>query len=193
MDERAAIASLKRGDIGGLEALMLAYQVRAIRAAYLVTHDLPLAEDIVQTAFIRAYERIAQFDDSRPFGPWFLRGVVNSAATAAGRERRHVPLPSTHDDLPWEPPDDTPGPEQLILGAETASELWQALESLPAEQRAALILRYYLELPEAETAARLGSPPGTVKSRLATARSKVRALLSGEADAVHNAERRARR
>lgn len=177
MDERAAIARLKRGDMHGLETLMLAYQVQAIRAAYLVTHDLPLAEDIVQSAFIRAYERIAQFDDSRPFGPWFLRGVVNSAATAATRARRQTALPGSGADIPWEPPDDDPGPEQVILAAETAAEVWRALESLPADQRAAAILRYYLELPEAETAARLGTPTGTVKSRLSAARSKLRAAL----------------
>lgn len=177
VDERDAIARLKQGDMRGLEALMQAYQVRAIRAAYLVTHDLPLAEDIVQSAFIRAYERIAQFDDSRPFGPWFLRGVVNSATTAAGRQRRQVPLTGVNDDAPWEPLDSDPGPEQFVLAAETASEVWQALESLPAEQRAALVLRYYLELPEVETAARLGTPPGTVKSRLSAARSKLRTTL----------------
>ncbi len=83
LDERTAISQMQRGDIRGLDTLMRAYQVRALRAAHLITHDLPLAEDIVQSAFIRAYERIEQFDDTRPFGPWFLRSVVNSATTAA--------------------------------------------------------------------------------------------------------------
>src|SRR5204862_3115407 len=88
LDERTAISQMQRGDIRGLDALMLAYQVRAIRAAHLVTHDLPLAEDIVQSAFIRAFERIGQYDDSRPFGPWFLRSVINSATTAVSRRGR---------------------------------------------------------------------------------------------------------
>src|SRR5215213_8861654 len=97
VDERNAIAQLKRGDIRGLDTLMRIYQVRALRAAVVVTRDLPLAEDIVQSAFIRAYERIGQFDDTRPFGPWFLRSVVNSAATAAERGRRLVPLDAARD------------------------------------------------------------------------------------------------
>jgi len=68
MEEQEAIARLKRGDISGLEALVRKYQVQAVRAAYLITHDRGLAEDIVQAAFLRAYERIGQFDAGRPFG-----------------------------------------------------------------------------------------------------------------------------
>src|SRR3954452_19944784 len=96
-NERTAIAQLKRGEIRGLDALMLIYQVRALRAAFVVTRDLPLAEDLVQSAFIRAYERIEQFDETRPFGPWFLRSVVNSAARAAERRQRSLPLAVARD------------------------------------------------------------------------------------------------
>ncbi len=76
MEEQEAIARLKRGDVGGLEALVHKYQVKAVRTAYLVVRDRALAEDIVQAAFLRAYERIGQFDAGRPFGPWFLRSVA---------------------------------------------------------------------------------------------------------------------
>ncbi len=95
VDERTAIAQLQRGEIRGLDALMLIYQVRALRAAFVVTRDLTLAEDIVQSAFIHAYERIEQLDTTRSFGPWFLRSVVNSAIRAA----------EDRDDLnPWKRP-----------------------------------------------------------------------------------------
>jgi hypothetical protein len=53
MEEQEAIARLKRGDIGGLEALVRKHQVQAVRTAYLITRDRALAEDIVQTAFLR--------------------------------------------------------------------------------------------------------------------------------------------
>jgi RNA polymerase sigma-70 factor (ECF subfamily) len=88
VDERDAVARLQRGDIGGLETLVRLYQVRAVRAAYLITRDAALADDIMQAAFLRAYERIGQFDATRPFGPWFLRGVVNDAVKAAARGAR---------------------------------------------------------------------------------------------------------
>jgi RNA polymerase sigma-70 factor (ECF subfamily) len=189
LDERTAISQMQRGDIRGLDVLMRAYQVQAIRAAYLVTHDLPLAEDIVQSAFIRAYERIGQFDASRPFGPWFLRSVVNSAVTATGRRKRLV---SFDDAVSVETTtangffDSDGGPEARLLGAETRAEVWNAIDSLPPSQRAAIVLRYYLELPEAETAQRLGVPAGTVKSRLSTARGRLRAVFGSQDQTNHH-------
>lgn len=68
--ERSAIARLKAGDIGGLAALVEMFQVQAIRTAYLISRDRSLAEDITQAAFIRAYQRIDQFDADASFGPW---------------------------------------------------------------------------------------------------------------------------
>src|SRR6187551_990499 len=90
--EQEAVARLKRGDISGLEALVRLCQVRAVRASYLIAGDVALAEDIVQSAFIRAYERIEQFDSGRPFAPWFLRMVVNDTLMAL--RRRPVSLDS---------------------------------------------------------------------------------------------------
>src|SRR5690349_19424198 len=92
MEEQTAIALLQRGDIAGLATLVRLYQVRAIRAAYLITRDRALAEDVVQAAFIRAYQRIGQFDPRRPFGPWFLRCVTRDAVKVASRSARDVPL-----------------------------------------------------------------------------------------------------
>jgi RNA polymerase sigma-70 factor (ECF subfamily) len=69
MDEVGAIQRLKHGDIGGLEILVKRYQVLASRTAYLVVRDQALAQDLVQAAFVRAYERIGGFDAARPFGP----------------------------------------------------------------------------------------------------------------------------
>jgi DNA-directed RNA polymerase specialized sigma24 family protein len=74
LQEQEAIIRLKQGDISGLEILVQKYQIQAVRAAYLITRDSALAEDIVQTAFIRASELIDQFDVGRPFASWFLRG-----------------------------------------------------------------------------------------------------------------------
>lgn len=65
MQEREAVEQLLCGDINGLEFLVRRHQVRAVRAAYLITHDLPLAQDVVQAAFIKAYERMDQFDPRR--------------------------------------------------------------------------------------------------------------------------------
>jgi RNA polymerase sigma-70 factor (ECF subfamily) len=181
MKEREAIARLKRGDIGGLEALVRRYQVQAVQTAYLITRDRALAEDIVQAAFLRAYERIGQFDAGRSFGPWFLCSVANDAIKAATRRERLVPLEASAGegqvslaDLLADP---NPGPADQAEAAETRQTVWNALGKLSPAQRAAIILRYYLGLSEAEMAEQLDCPPGTVKWRLHAARKRLRRLL----------------
>jgi RNA polymerase sigma-70 factor (ECF subfamily) len=83
-----AIRRLKRGDISGLECLIARYQQKALRTAFLITHDEPLAEDVVQDAFVRFYQRAKFFDETRPFKPYFLRSVVNAALNCLEREKR---------------------------------------------------------------------------------------------------------
>ncbi len=180
-DDGRAIARLKQGDIVGLEHLVRKYQVRAIRAAYMVTGDLPVAEDIVQEAFLRVFERAAQFDDRRPFAPWFLRIVVNDALKAAARQGRSV---SSDLETRGEAsiaallPDPGPGPQEMAEQEEVRQKVWEALERLPPEQRAAIVLRHYVGLPEKEIALRVGRPLGTVKWLLHAARKRLRTLLS---------------
>ncbi len=175
MKEKQAVARLRRGDIGGLEALVRLYGVRAVRAAVLITHDRPLAEDIVQAAFLRAYERIDQFDPARPFGPWFLRSVVNDAVKAVTRRKPQDSLDESDEPLISDP---APGPDEQLEHAETRQAVWTALSQLPPEQRAAVVLRYYLDLSESEIANDQSIPPGTVKWRLHAARERLRSLLA---------------
>lgn len=180
MNEQQAVARLKQGDIGGLETLVRVYGVRAVRAAALITHDQPLAEDIVQAAFIRAYERIHQFDEARAFGPWFLRSVVNDAVKAVTRRKPMIPLSEEsareHDSVTLIDP--TPDPDELLEQAETQAAVCDALAQLPPQQRAAIVLYYYLNLTESEIAAEQDCPRGTVKWRLHQARRTLRALLT---------------
>ena len=189
-DEAQAIAALKRGEIAGLELLVRRYQLRAIRAAYLVLRDRAQADDIVQTAFLRAYDRIEQFDASRSFGPWFLRSVLNDAIKAASRQSRLVSLDASaaagDDDqavLADLLADPAPGPEALAESAELQAAVWRALGQLAPAQRGAIVLRYYLNLSESEMSVHSGSPPGTVKWRLHSARERLRTLLWAAAPA----------
>ena len=179
MTETEAIQQLKRGQIAALDWLVERYQMRALRVAFLITRDRDKAEDIVQDAFIRVYERIAQFDDTRAFGPWFFQIVSNMALTAARRDDRCTRwTPESDED--WLVLQD-PGPQfdALLEAAETRAAIWQVVGELPPEQRAAVVLRYYLEVGEAGIADQLGCPAGTVKSRLYTARQRLRRLLPG--------------
>lgn len=175
--EQEAVARLKSGDIGGLQSLVSLYQVRAVRASFLICGDVALAEDVVQAAFLRAYERIGQFDEGRAFGPWFLRSVVNSTLGVV-RGRRSVPF-SDVPDLMVPAGMSSPTPEELIEAAETREAVWATLVQLAPGQRAAVVMRYYLELSDAEISERLDVPPGTVRRRLHDARKRLRVLLPG--------------
>lgn len=181
MEEQDAIARAQRGDISGLETLVRRYQVQAARTAYLIVRDRSLAEDIVQQAFIRAYERIHQFDPARPFGPWFLRSVANDALKAAQGDRRTVPLDAAAGEgqAAWSDllADPAHGPGELLEEAERAQAIWEAIAALPAAQRAAIVLRYYAGLSDSEIAEEMDAPPPTIRWRLHAARERLRARL----------------
>lgn len=175
-----AIHRLKSGDIGGLEELIARYQGRAIRTAFLVTHDESMAEDVVQDVFVRFYERANHYDETRPFEPYFMRSVVNAALNTVRRETRSKRLPD----------EDTSELKALLEQAASIDEqveleqlncqIIAALEKLPPRQRAAIVQRYYLEMNEKEMAAALEAPIGTVKWLLNMARKRLRSLLGAE-------------
>lgn len=179
MDERQAIHRLKRGDINGLETLVRQHQVRAVRTAYLITQDRALAEDVVQAAFLRAYQRIHQFDDTRPFAPWFMRSVVNAAIQAAQGRENNPSLDEADGEITFADliPDSAPGLDEVVEQTEVQRMVREALQKLPPDQRAAVVLRYYLGMSEDEMSDQMHVPPGTVKWRLHAARKQLRGWL----------------
>ena len=180
MDDRIAISRIKQGDLNGLEALVHRYQAQAVHAAFLIVYDRALAEDVVQTAFVRVVERIHQYDDVRPFAPWFFRIVVNDAIKAAKKQKRHIPLDDfdeptlqlaewlTHPDLQ---------PERLIEQKEFSENILKAIQSLPAEQRAVVVMRYFLDMSEADMSSKMDRPLSTVKWWLRDARKRLYDLM----------------
>lgn len=181
LEEKLAIARLKQGKLDGMETLVKRYQVRAVSAAFLIVRDPKLAEDIVQDVFLRMAEKIDQFDESRPFGPWFLRSVINASIKAARRQKRFLPLDGQQDEetsklADWLM-DPAPSPELIVETQETRQMVWKALGELTAEQRAAIIMRHFLEMSEAEMTEKLDRPLTTIRWRLKTARNQLRKIL----------------
>lgn len=181
MDETQAIARLKRGDLTGLETLVKLYQVQAVRSAYLILGERAAAEDIAQAAFLRLVEKIGQYDERRTFRPWFLRSVIHAAIKAAERGRRQVSL---DDSLPGGTAaleeliaDSTPPPGDLVERRELRRQVWEALQRLTPNERAAIVMRYYLGMSEREAAEELDRPLTTVKWWLHSARVRLRSLL----------------
>lgn len=182
MDEQTAISRMKQGDLNGLELLVKRYQVRAVHAAYLILYDRSLAEDVAQTAFVKVAERIHQFDERRPFAPWFFRIVVNDALKAARRRKRSLSIDENLDDSALELAawlkDPTPQPPQLVEAREQQHAILQAVRSLTPEQRAVVVMRYFLEMSEADMSAQLERPLSTIKWWLRDARKSLRKHLN---------------
>lgn len=174
MDEREAIARLREDDISGLEILVRLYQNQATRIAQLITRDRGLAEDVVQSAFMRVYERIEQFDPERPFAPWFFRIVSNDSVRAAEQAARQVsPGPQVLDRIQ----DQSPGPDEILDTLDQFESVTDALRLLTPAQRSVIVLRYYAGLTDREVALQLESAPGTIRWRLHAARKRLRQLL----------------
>lgn len=180
MTEQEAIDALIAGDIGGLELLVRRYQTKAIRAAFLITHNEDVARDVVQNAFLRVAERIKQYDRQRPFYPWFMRIVVNDALKAVQRGPRWLPLELEKVDFTEKLRSWQPSSEEAITAKQLQETIWHALSQLTPKQRAAVVMRYYLDMGETEMAARMEVAPGTVKWRLHAARERLRRLLGLE-------------
>jgi len=153
-DERARVRGAQRGSASDLEALFRMHWPRALRAAYLVTHDAQAAEDIAQESFLAAIRALDTFDRRRPFGPWLHRIVVNRAIdwSRARRLRSEVELGEL-----------VPASEEQ---PELADETLAALARLSPEHRAVVVMRYLLKFTPGEIAEALDLPRGTVNSRL---------------------------
>jgi RNA polymerase sigma-70 factor (ECF subfamily) len=177
MNEQQAIDALLREDIGGLEFLVRQYQVKAVRAAFLITHDEGMAQEVVQNAFLRVAKRIKQFDRQRPFAPWFMRIVVNDAIKAVQRGPSWLSLEEGEAAFQGQLQSRLPSPEEAMTTTHLNETVWQALVQLTPKQRAAVVMRYYLDMSEKEMTERLAIAPGTVKWRLHTARERLRQLL----------------
>jgi RNA polymerase sigma-70 factor, ECF subfamily len=173
MTEQEAVERLKARDISGLEELVRRYYTQAAQSAFLIVDDRSLAEDVAQSAFLNAYEHIGSFDSSRPFGPWFLRSVINSAIKTVS-SRREIWFDAQGDN---EVADPGAGAVETLEAAETRGEVLEALHKLSPAQRAAVIMKYYLDVSDVEASRLLEVPAGTVRRRLHDARKRLKKLL----------------
>ena len=171
------MARARAGDADAFCGLVRRHAPVAVRTAALLGAGSD-AEDVVQDAFVKAYRALGRFRTGAPFRPWLLRIVANetrnlhrSAGRRAARERRAwqaaEPLLLAAED-----------PLESALGLDRRTELVRGLAALSAPQRQVVTCRFLLDLDEAETAAVLGWPRGTVKSRSHRALARLRGELA---------------
>ena len=149
-------------DRSGFDEFVATRSPALLRTAYLLTGDHGLAEDLLQTALAKCWFAWGRIDG--PPEPYVRRALATTYATWWRRKWRAERPTGVLPERPAEP--------RHVL--EDRDALWRALGALPRRQRAVVVLRYYEDLSEAETASALGISPGTVKSQAAKALATLR-------------------
>lgn len=185
MDEQALIKEAQQGDLGAFNALVLHYQDMVYNVAYRIMGEHDASGDATQEAFISAYQKLEQYRGGS-FKSWLLRIVTNACYDELRRRQRQpvTPLKPELDDgetldTPYWIKDNAPDPEEQSEEAELQEAIQHCINELDEKFRTILVL-VDVEGLDYETAAdAVGSPLGTVKSRLARARDRVQECLQG--------------
>ena len=183
-DELRLVQAAKKGDVGAFGELVKRYDRNVFRIALHITQNREDAEDVVQDAFLKAYENLEQFQGQSKFYTWLVRIAVNEALMKLRRRRpeRMVSLDqevqTEEDSMPREVADWSPNPEQLYNQAELRDILGKTIQGLPPGFRTVFVLRDVEGLSTEETAQALELSVPAVKSRLLRARLQLRERLN---------------
>ena len=183
-DELALVHAAKAGDITAFEQLVKRYDRNVFRIAQHITQNREDAEDVVQDAFLKAYENLEQFQENSKFYTWLVRIAVNESLMKLRKRRTDKTvsldqdIETEEDTMPREVADWSPNPEQLYKQGELKEILTKTINGLPASFRTVFVLRDVEGLSTEETAEALGLSIPAVKSRLLRARLQLRERLN---------------
>lgn len=180
-DDQPLIEACRAGQTQAFGELVRRYQDRLYPTILRLTGCAEDAHDLLQDAFLRAFQKLGRFHGDSSFYTWLYRIAVNLALSSRRRRRTTLRLSGTGRDGPIDPPDD---PEQSdptlpLERAERSAIIQQALNALAPDHRAVVVLKEFDGLRYEEVAAVLGIPVGTVRSRLHRARCELREKLRG--------------
>lgn len=142
------------------------------RVAYLMVGDVGLAQDLVQEALIKTYVAWPRLRDPGAAETYTCKAITTTAIGWFRRKRWSA-------EQPFDRPPETPAPGHAD-GVADRAWLWQCLLRLPVRQRVAIVLRYYEDLTETQTAEAMGCAVGTVKSQVSAGLTKLRALAGDD-------------
>jgi len=185
MDEIALIKDAQRGDLDSFNTLILAYQDILFNTALRILSDEDQAADATQDAFLSAFKSINTFRGGS-FKAWLMRTVTNACYDELRRKKRRptTPLePDTSDGDEMDSPrwlaDKSMSPEQKLEADELEHAIQHCLDALPSDFRTVVVLADIQGLDYTEVANATRVPLGTIKSRLARARLRLRECLQG--------------
>lgn len=173
-DMAELVIAAKAGDKQAFTQLVEATKADMYTLAYRLTGNAEDAQDVVQEAYIRAYKSLKRFRGDAKFTSWMYRITANCAKDqlVKGSRNRHDAIDETTEAV-----DERPGPEARLGTADERRVLAEALQSLPPDMRAVVVLRDVYDLPHEAIAAELGITEGAAKVRLHRARRKLRERL----------------
>ncbi len=187
-DEALLITRSQRGDVNAFNQLVLHYQQTAYNVVLRMLGDRDAAADVTQDTFIAAFRAIQSFRGGSSFRAWLLRIASNQACDYWRRANRH-PLDSLDDVMDEDEPhgasmlgtlvatEQAANPEEFLLNQELQALIQKALQELPLDQRVAVILCDVQGLSYEEIAASTQTTLGTVRSRIARGRARLRDYL----------------
>jgi len=169
------IDMIKKGDCDAFNPLVERYKMSLYRLMYRMVYNRDDAEDLVEEAFIKAYKSISTFEIGKSFYAWISRIAVNNAINFLKKEKR-----STVQPLEWHEhslADKKGDPVKMTKQKLLKERIGAAMAKLPEEFRTILLLRVEENFSYAEIGRVLKIPKGTVMSRLARARQKLRKIF----------------
>lgn len=177
--ERRLIKRAQGGDVGAFEQLLEANGTAMRRLAYSMLGDEATMDDVLQTAYVRAFRALPKFDGRSSFGTWLHRIVANAAVDELRRiaRRGEVDLEALEGRAAASSPD-------IGDASDTRMDLANALAGLPADLRIVVLMVDAEGYSYDEVAEVVGIPPGTVASRLSRARAALRPVLETRSEAA---------
>lgn len=180
ISDEAIVDRVRAGDTGLYEMLMRRYNQRLYRIARSILGDDAEAEDVMQEAYVRAYEHLDQFAGRSRFSTWLTKIAVYEALARRRRRSRTEELDIMHPEHSenYAFPAEERNPERQALNAELRRKLEEAMDRLPEQYRTVVVLRDVEQMSTAEAAATLGITALAVKIRLHRARAALRRSLA---------------
>jgi RNA polymerase sigma-70 factor (ECF subfamily) len=152
-------------------ALVSRYRPPVVRLAYRFVRDHEEANDIAQSAFLRAYRSLGSFRSERPFSHWLFTIARNASLDAVRCRRAYAEIEPTLSSI-------EPGPEDLAVRGDEAARIRAAVGALPERYRRVIEMHYLKGFRYREIAAKLGIPLGTVKTAISRAKQRLRSEMS---------------
>lgn len=177
MDEKALIGQILAGDQDAFARLVQAYQKPVYNLCLRMVSNPTDAEDLAQEAFVKAWRGLRFYKHEAAFSTWLYRLTSNVCIDFLRRQKKTVSLTVEEDAPELEVPDAAPLPEEQVLNKEKQQAVAAAMAQLEEEYRLALTLRVVEDLTYEQIAEVLDIKVGTVKSRIARARERMRKML----------------